>query len=195
VKWLSLLPAAGQLLTGWKAYALAAAVGASAAGGAAWTVQGWRMGAQVERLQAEHAAALVRASERRIEADAAVMDASARLAKLAQEVTDDLQQAQARIDRDRAALSAGRDRLLDAWQRQSAAHRCPAAGDPAAGAAAAAAELVRADVFRSARDRAAELAPEVDRQHAYGVACAARFRQVSEELRGLRERLDASRNP
>lgn len=188
IPWSALLPAAGRLLSGWQGYAAAAAVAAAVAAGAAWTVQGWRLVAELERTRAEHAAAIARATERRIEHDAAVHQASARLAELAQGVIDDLQQAQARIDRDRAALRDDARRLRDAFAASAAAGRAGGAADPGP---AAAADVVRADVLGGVAGRAADLAAAVDEQHAYGRAVAARYRQVAEELRVLREKVRA----
>jgi hypothetical protein len=66
-----MIAAALKALAGWRGYAAAGAVGAILAGGAAWTVQGWRYDAKIsgmERDQAQQIAdaqALARATEQR----------------------------------------------------------------------------------------------------------------------------------
>src|SRR5690606_27057290 len=64
-----MIAAALKALAGWKGYAAAALVGALVAGPAAWTVQGWRYGAEIAGIQRDQAQqiadaqALARATE------------------------------------------------------------------------------------------------------------------------------------
>ncbi|WP_368639448.1 hypothetical protein ABRZ04_10435 [Castellaniella ginsengisoli] len=50
-----MIAAALKALAGWKGYAAAALAGALVAGGAAWTVQGWRYGAQIAGMERDQA--------------------------------------------------------------------------------------------------------------------------------------------
>lgn len=173
----------------WGLVAVAVAASSVAAAGGAWTARGWKADAALNKLASDHAQAIA-AAERQARADSAASAATAdRLAQLAQEATDALASAQARLDRAAVALDGTRGRVFDAWTDNAAASRCPDPNNPAAVAAAAEADVVRADVFRSATARAVELAGAVDQLDAYAHSCAARFRQVREQLDLLRERL------
>jgi hypothetical protein len=162
-----------------------ALLAAAAAGGC--TLRGVQADRDIAALKLEHATAVVEAEKRGRENGEKSAATADKLARLAQENTDALQATQAAIARSAAAADGTRVRLLDAWGKSAAARRCPDPGNPAAVAAAGASDVVRADVFGRAAGRATELARVVDEQHAYASSCAARFRQVSEELRVLRD--------
>lgn len=57
-----MIAAVVRALAGWKGYAAAAAVAGVVAGGAAWTVQGWRYGAEIAGIQRDQARADAQAS-------------------------------------------------------------------------------------------------------------------------------------
>jgi hypothetical protein len=172
-----------SMLTGGRAALIAAVIAGVAGAAAGWTAQGWRVAGRIEALRAEHAQAVAASQAAHAAQLRAAAEQSARLAKEAQDVLDQLQADRAAVAADRARLYGQLDRLRDVFRAApSAAGRC--SDDPAARAAAESADVVRADVFERAVSRAVELAGAVDEQHAYARACAARYRQVTEALQG-----------
>lgn len=109
-----MIAAAVRALAGWKGYAAAAVVAGVLAGGAAWTVQGWRYGAEIagmERDQAQQIAdaqALARATEQRrwTVREGVINDAKEQAAAAAADAaaaTSDLGRVRAEVKRLRAA--------------------------------------------------------------------------------------------
>jgi hypothetical protein len=109
-----MIAAAVRALAGWKGYAAAAAVAGVLAGGAAWTVQGWRYDAEIagmERDQAQQAAdaqALARATEQRrwTVREGVINDAKEQAAVAAADAaaaTSDLERVRRQVARLRAA--------------------------------------------------------------------------------------------
>lgn len=131
--------------------------------GAGWTVNGWRLGMAISKL----------------EADAFRMAAEARAteSRWAEHVIKIGEDANAEADRLRAAAAranAAARSLHDAADRRAAeATAVAGAGSPAAASA-----VVLADVLRRADERAGELASALDAARAAGLACE-RFDEVT----------------
>lgn len=118
-----MIAAALKALAGWRGYAAAGAVGAVLAGGAAWTVQGWRHGAEIAGIQRDRAQqiadaqALARATEQ------------ARWAKREGVINDaKTQAAAAAADADRARAASERLRQQVARLRAGARDTAAAGG-------------------------------------------------------------------
>ncbi|WP_368641786.1 DUF2514 family protein [Castellaniella ginsengisoli] len=115
-----MIAAALKALAGWRGYAAAALVGALVAGPAAWTVQGWRYGAEIAGIQRDQAQqiadaqALARATEQ------------ARWSKREEIINDAKTQAAA------AAADADRARAASERLRQQVSRLRAGPGDPAA---------------------------------------------------------------
>lgn len=171
IPWPAILPAAGRLLTGWQGYAAAAAVAAAVAGGAAWTVQGWRLSAQVERLKADHAEAMLDAEQSARERERVMIDKVEVIVRDAQALTQDLA-------RDAARAAAAGDSVRDAARRAAAV--CAGADATAVGASAAAraAGDVLADVLGMVESAGRAMAAEADRRRIAGITCERQYDEV-----------------
>ncbi len=101
-------------------------IGAVIAAGAAWTIQGWRLGAEIETLQRVHAdtlAEISRVAARQFQAQIdRHKEQSSEIALLDQRHYQELQDAQQNSVRLSADLAATRQRLSVRVQRCSASH-------------------------------------------------------------------------
>ncbi len=151
-------------LAGWQGYAVAALLAGLAVGAAAWTVQGWRYGAEIVRIERDQAQALAAAEQ-------AARNEEARRAAAIEEIQRDAQTAVTVAQRDAAAAGAVSERLRAQLARLRADL---AAGDPPAtlrGPTGADALDLLAELFSRADGHAGELAAIADRARAAGLAC------------------------
>jgi hypothetical protein len=161
-----------------KAGAVVAVLVAAGAGG--WTLNGWRLNAQLEKAHTAVADIRAQQAERIAEAEragrAAVESDVKRQIELAERIARDAQAAVAQVEIERvAAVAAGRG-LRDA-ARAVAARACadPVAPVAAAtgGASAPSAGDLLAELFARADARAGELAQVADARRIAGLACEA----------------------
>jgi hypothetical protein len=160
---------------------IGAVVGALAlAAGGGWTLNGWRLNAQVEKAHTAVADIRAQQAERIAEAEragrAAVESDVKRQIELAERIARDAQAAVAQVEIERvAAVAAGRG-LRDA-ARAVAARTCAdpvATVAPAAGSASApsAGDLL-ADVLAGLEQDGREVAAEADRRRIAALTCEA----------------------
>jgi len=159
-------------LVGWKGYAVALAVGAIVAGGAAWKAQSWRYSAEISAMKAEQLGGVAEAQrqareilERRV---AEVGQINERNAKAEWAAYGGMRNAQVQDDGLRADVDAGRQRL-------HVAATCPAAsgGVPKAGAGARVGDGARAELDPAARSDYFALRAGIQRLTAQLSACQA----------------------
>lgn len=166
------LPAA---MTGWKGYAAAALAGALLTGGAAWTAQGWRYGAQIAGMRADEADRVAEGQRQAREIlqrrYAEVADINERNAKAEWAAYGGLRSAQIKDEGLRADVDAGRQRL-------HVAAACPAAGGgvPQTGAGTSLGNGTRAELDPAARSDYFALRAGIRRVTAQLAACQARLR-------------------
>ncbi len=162
-------------LIGWKGYAAAAVVGALAAGGAAWTVQGWRYGADIAAMRADESDRVAEAQRQAREIlqrrYAEVGQINERNARAEWAAYGGLRSAQIEDDGLRADVDAGRQRL-------HVRAACPTAsgGLPETGAAAGVDHGARAELDPAARSDYFALRAGIQRLTAQLQACQARLR-------------------
>lgn len=163
------------ILIGWKGYAAALLVGAVVAGGAAWTAQGWRYGAQIATLRADEAGRVAESQRQAREIlqrrHAEVGDINAQNAKAEWAAYGGMRNAQIQDDGLRADVDAGRQRL-------HVAATCPAAssGVSETGARARLGDGARAELDPSARPDYFALRAGIQRVTAQLAACQAHQR-------------------
>lgn len=151
-------------LAGWQGYAVAALIAGLAVGAAAWTVQGWRYGAEIARIERDQAQALAAAEQ-------AARNEEARRAAAIEEIQRDAQVTVQAAQRDAAAANAVSERLRAQLARLRADH---AASDPVSTLRSSAgpdALNLLAELFSGADARAGALAAVADRARAAGLAC------------------------
>lgn len=160
-------------LTGWKGYAAAAGAALLVGAGGAWVAQGWRYGAEIAGLRADEAWRVAEAQrqarhilQRRI---VEVGEINEQNAKAEWAAYGGLRSAQIADDGLRAAVDAGRQRLLVRAD-------CPAVGVPAAGAAAGVGDGAAAELALAARPDYFALRAGIRRVTAQLEACQARSR-------------------
>ncbi len=142
----SLATKAASLLAGWRGYAAMAAVGAALA----WSVQGWRLGAELASLRADHSDQVAEGQRQAREIlerrHAAVADINERNSRAEWAAYGGMRNAQVQDNSLRADVDAGRQRL-----RVRAV--CPTAGGgmPSAGASAGVGDGARAELDPAAR--------------------------------------------
>lgn len=167
--------AAIKMLAGWKGYAAAAALSAAVAGGAAWTAQGWRYGAQIADMRATESDRVAESQRqareilaRRV---AEVGQINERNAKAEWAAYGGMRNAQLQDDALRADVDAGRQRL-------HVAASCPAAGGGMSQGRAAArvGDGARAELDPAARPDYFALRAGIQRVTAQLEACQARLR-------------------
>lgn len=161
------------LPSSWAAIAVGAAAAFAVGAASGWQANGWRMGAQIEALRAEHAELVAMAERETREAEAAQRSEEKRRIAAQQEVAHVASIARTHAEADRRAADAQHRRMLDAavGAAVSAARTCQdsraAAGGPPAG------EPVRAlaDVLGEADRAAGEMAAAADFARTAGSAC------------------------
>jgi hypothetical protein len=148
----------------------AACVAAAAAlFGAGWASNGWRLNAELERINARRAEAMARA-------EAAQREQEAEWVATQQEIAHVASLARQHAEADRRAADGVHQRLLSAARAagQAAQHPAPAGG----GEAAAGPGLVLADVLGRSDGASGELAEAYDRARIAGLACEAAYDTV-----------------
>ncbi|WP_255508615.1 lysis system i-spanin subunit Rz [Achromobacter sp. ACM02] len=165
----------GTALIGWKGYAAAVLAGALLAGGAAWTAQGWRYGAQIASMRADEADRVAEAQRQAREIMqrryAEVGEINERNAKAEWAAYGGLRSAQTKDEGLRADVDAGRQRLhVNAT--------CPAAsgGMSEARAAARVGDGARPELDPAARSDYFALRAGIRQVTAQLEACQARLR-------------------
>lgn len=140
-------------LTGHNGCLILLAVASIAAGAAGWTLNGWRLSSQIERIQADHAAYVAAAERSRADAESkyrqAERDAAQAVAQAQNDYQEALRHAKTETDALRAAVAAGDKRLL-VRARCTDTYRVSADAGTGPGADAATAELdpaARPDYF------------------------------------------------
>lgn len=162
-------------LTGWKGYALAALFGALVSGGAAWTAQGWRYGAQIATMRADESDRVAESQRQAREIlqrrHAEVGEINERNAKAEWAAYGGLRSAQTKDEGLRADVDAGRQRL-----HVNAA--CPAAsgGVSEAGSASRVGNGARPELDPTARSDYFALRAGIQQLTAQLAACQARLR-------------------
>lgn len=153
-----------RALAGWRGYAAAAAVAGVLAGGAAWTVQGWRYDAKInsmERDQAQQIAdaqALARATEQRRWA-------------AREGVINDAKEQAARAAADTAAAAADLERVRAEVKRLRAAARNSAAAGRGPGVESADPIGLLADMYERGAQDAVERSGYADALRRAGLMC------------------------
>lgn len=162
-------------MMGWKGYATAALAGALLAGGAAWTAQGWRYGAQMAAMRADEAGRMAEGQRHAREIlqrrYAEVGEINERNAKAEWAAYGGLRSAQTKDEGLRADVDAGRQRLhVNAT--------CAAAGGGVSGAGSAArvGDGSRPELDPSARPDYFALRAGIQQVTAQLAACQARLR-------------------
>ncbi len=140
-------------LTGHQGCLIVCAAACLMAGAAGWTLQGWRLSGQIERLHADHAAYVTAVERSRADAESkyrqAERDAAQAVAQAQNDYQEALHHAKTETDALRAAVAAG-DRRLLVRARCTDTYRVSADASPGPGADAASAELdaaARPDYF------------------------------------------------
>lgn len=168
------------LLVGWRGYAAAVAVGALAAGGAAWTAQAWRYTAQLSEVRADYAKEQAAQAKATVVAIEAARDEERRRIAAVEIARDDAQKQAAAAAADAARARDERDRLR---ARANTLARAAVAEQPALAdgspSGAAAVDLL-AYMFGRAVDRAEALAGIADRARIAGLTCERTY----DEIRG-----------
>lgn len=161
-------------LAGWRGYVVAALGGALIAGGAAWTAQGWRYGADIATMRADQSDRVAESQRQAREIlqrrYAAVAEINERNAKAEWAAYGGLRSAQIEDDGLRADVDAGRQRL-------HVAAACPAAGGgvPKTGAGAGLGNGARAELDPAARPDYFALRAGIRQLTAQLQACQARL--------------------
>ncbi|MEN4919725.1 lysis system i-spanin subunit Rz [Achromobacter spanius] len=162
-------------LAGWRGYAAAAVAGAVLMGGAVWTAQGWRYGAQIATIRADEAGRVAESQrmareilQRRY---AEVGEINDRNAKAEWAAYGGLRSAQTQDEGLRADVDAGRQRL-------HVAATCTATGGGVseAGAGARVDDGARAELDPAARSDYFALRAGIQQVTAQLAACQARLR-------------------
>ncbi len=162
-------------MTGWKGYTAAALTGALLAGGAAWTAQGWRYGAQIAGIRADqaHRAAESQRYAREIlqRRYAEVSEINERNAKAEWAAYGGLRSAKTEDEGLRADVDAGRRRL-------HVIATCPATSERVSEArgAAGVGHGTRPELDSAARSDYFALRAGIQQVTAQLEACQARFR-------------------
>jgi len=162
-------------IVGWRGYAAAALAGALVAGAAAWTVQGWRYGAQISNMRADEAGRVAEAQRQAREIlqrrYAEVAEINERNAKAEWAAYGGLRSAQIEDDRLRTDVDAGHQRL-------HVRAVCSAAGGgvPKTGASAGMGDGAPAELDPTARSDYFALRTGIQRLTAQLQACQARLR-------------------
>jgi len=161
----------GQVLAGWKGYAVVALAASALASGAAWTAQGWRYAAQLAELRNAHAQERADQAQATVAAVEAVRNEERRRMAALEIARADAKKQAAAAAADAANARSERDRL---HVRANALARAAVSRDPAAAvgspAGATAADLL-AYMLGRVSDRAAELAAFADRTRLAGLTC------------------------
>lgn len=161
-------------LAGWRGYAAVAVAGAVLVGGAAWTAQGWRYGAQIATMRADEAGRVAESQHQAREIlqrrHAEVGEINERNAKAEWAAYGGMRNAQVQDDGLRADVDAGRQRL-------HVAATCTAAGGgmPKTGAGARVGDGARAELDPVARPDYFALRAGIRRVTAQLAACQARL--------------------
>jgi len=139
---------------------------------AGWAVNGWRLGAQVQKCRADSARTLGEINARAADAE---RDYRAKETEWATKLAGVTQDGQTKLDaarRDAVAAGVERDGLRRELDRYRAAARAAAdTGAAAAGTPAADAVDLLAELLSRADERAGELAHIADLSHAAGSTC------------------------
>ncbi|WP_312994956.1 lysis system i-spanin subunit Rz [Achromobacter animicus] len=162
-------------LTGWKGYVAAALAGVLLAGAAAWTVQGWRYGAQIAGMRADQADRVAESQRHAREIlqrrYAEVSEINERNAKAEWAAYGGIRSAQTQNESLRADVDAGRQRL-------HVAATCTAAsrGVSEAGSAARVGHGTRPELDAATRSDYFALRAGIQRVTAQLAACQQRAR-------------------
>lgn len=159
---------AASLLAGWRGYVAIAALGAALA----WTVQGWRLGAELANLRAGHSDQVAEGQRQAREIlerrHAAVADLNERNSRAEWAAYGGLRNAQVQDDGLRADVDAGRQRL-----RVRAVCSAAGGGMPSAGASAGVGDGARAELDPAARSDYFALRAGIQKLTAQLEACQA----------------------
>lgn len=169
------------LPSSWAAIAVGAAAAFAVGAASGWQANGWRMGAQIEALRAEHAELVAMAERETREAEAAQRSEEKRRIAAQQEVAHVASIARTHAEADRRAADAQHRRMLDA-ATAAAASAGRACGDPdAAGSREAAAGAVRTmvELFGEASREAIDMAAAADAARTAGLACESAYRALT----------------
>lgn len=174
-------------LIGWKGYAAAALVGALVAGGAAWTVQGWRKDVRIAEQQRDQAMWVAGAQRQAREIlqrrHAEVGQINERNAKAEWAAYGGLRSAQIEDDRLRADVDSGGQRL----RVQASCGSAASGGVSAAGTAARVGNGTRPELDPAARQDYFALRAGIRRMTAQLAVCQAYQKfQMSPQTYGLR---------
>lgn len=161
------LASAAGALAGWRGYAAAAIAGAAVA----WTVQGWRYGAEIAELQRQQAEENDAQAQATVAAVEAARTEERRRTAAVEKARDDAQTLAAAAAADAAGARSERDRMR---ARANTLARAAAGRDPTLAdgspAGAAAVDLL-AYMLGRAVDRAEALAGVADRARIAGLTC------------------------
>lgn len=147
----------------------AVAIAAAALFGAGWTINGWRLNAELERINARRAAAMARA-------EIAQREQEAEWVATQQEIAHVASLARQHADADRRAADGAHQRLLNAARAAAQPAERPAAAG--GGETASGPGLLLADLLGSADGIAGELAAALDQSRIAGLACEAAYRAI-----------------
>ncbi|WP_334162820.1 DUF2514 family protein [Achromobacter insolitus] len=158
-------------LAGWRGYAAAALAGALAAGGAAWTAQGWRGDARLARAEAAHVQERDAQAHATMTAIEAARAEGRRRTAAMEKARDDAQKQAAAATADAADVRAELSRLRTRANAlaHAAASRDPAAADGSPAGADAVGLL--AYMLSRVSGRAEALAGIADRARIAGLTC------------------------
>ena len=157
----------GAALMGWRGYAAAAIAGAAVA----WTVQGWRYGAEIAELQRQRAEENDAQAQATVAAVEAARTEGMRRMAAVEKARDDAQTLAAAAAADAAGARGERDRMR---ARANALASAAAGRDPSladGGSAGAVAVDLLAYMLGRAIDRAEALAGVADRARIAGLMC------------------------
>jgi len=159
------------LLVGWRGYAAAALAGAMLAGGAAWTAQGWRYGAEIAYIERDHAKARDDQAQATVTAVEAARTEGRRRTAAVEKQRDDAKKQAAAAAGDAARARAERRGLLERADALvgAAAGRDPTLTDGSP-AGADAVDLL-AYMLGRVSFRAEDLAGIADRARIAGLSC------------------------
>lgn len=162
-------------MMGWKGYAAAALTGALLAGAAAWTVQGWRYGAQIATMRADESDRVAESQRQAREIlqrrHAEVGEINERNARAEWAAYGGLRSAQTKDEALRADVDAGRQRL-----HVNATCAAASGGVSEAGSAARVGNGARPELDPTARSDYFALRAGIQQLTAQLAACQARLR-------------------
>lgn len=139
--------------------------------GAGWTANGWRLGAKIDKREAEIAQQATDRANALAKAEADARSEEARRDAAKKEIDHVAALARTRADDEHRAVVAGQRRLLDAFRTAGSRQSPPDPGAVGVGQAAEEPADSRAYVFGLALEAAGELAKALDHARAAGLAC------------------------